>query len=501
MKVSQLLAQIKVEFQRHTNLILLRVQDTSKERAARIANEWASAFIESNEEVTAKNSKDTYIFVTEQLENAKQNLKAAEEELEAYQKANKIELLREQVSGKIKQIVQYGARLEDTTRSQLTERARFNELTLQIKEEENIIQPQGSNAVSAQAQASPDFLGIHEITSGMTLKEANDFIERESEIAQSNLAKAENEYKEYGQRTRMEILQSQMSRKVSQLADMKLRLTQLGIDLHKQQAALDKTEKELMKQKEYIPVDKGLIGKEELNSLYTSLNSRRSDTTISLSILESEREELTKTVQTLETEIQGMKEEIEVEKLEESRLRRRLALAESQFNILAQYKEQSRRALAGNAQRERVFSHTSAVYRKLKDALMESDVNMKFISTEILQLGKIIGNLNEEVAKLKKQLAEEELVQTRLGRNVETARSTFEVLSKKAEETKIASAIKSTTIKISVPAVVPDSPVKPKKKQNVMIAAVLGLFASTLLVFFMEFWTKNRANLERPIQG
>ena len=104
---AKILGQIKVEYPRNTNLILLRVQDTSKDRAARIANTWASAFIERNEEVTSKETTDTFNFVMGQLERAKVSLKTSEEELEGFQKASKIELLREQISGKIKQIVQY----------------------------------------------------------------------------------------------------------------------------------------------------------------------------------------------------------------------------------------------------------------------------------------------------------------------------------------------------------------------------------------------------------
>ena len=43
--VRRMLGQVKVEYPRNTNLILLKVQDTSKDGAAQIANAWASAFI------------------------------------------------------------------------------------------------------------------------------------------------------------------------------------------------------------------------------------------------------------------------------------------------------------------------------------------------------------------------------------------------------------------------------------------------------------------------
>jgi uncharacterized protein involved in exopolysaccharide biosynthesis len=269
----------------------LKVQDTSKDRAARIANTWASAFIERNEEVISKETTDTYNFVTGQLEKARVSLKTAEEELEGFQKASKIELLREEISGKIRQIVEYESRLDDVIRSQLVEKARYDELTSQIKGQERT-----------------------------------------------------------------------------------------------------------------IPVDKGLIGKEEINPLYVNLISRRADTA----------------------------------------------------------------------------------------------VNMQSFDAEILQLKKNLKNLNDDVSGLRKQLAEQELIRTRLTRNVDTANSTFEVLSKKGEETRISSAIKAATIQVSVPAMPPEFPIGPKKRQNVMIAGVVGLLASIMLAFFIEFLEKNKAALAKP---
>ena len=41
-------------------------------------------------------------------------------------------------------------------------------------------------------------------------------------------------------------------------------------------------------------------------------------------------------------------------------------------------------------------------------------------------------------------------------------------------------------------------PVKPKKRQNVMIAGVVGLLASIMLAFFMEFLEKNKGVFRKP---
>jgi uncharacterized protein involved in exopolysaccharide biosynthesis len=389
--VRRMLGQVKVEYPRNTNLILLKVQDTSKDGAAQIANAWASAFIERNEEIISKETRETYDFVMGELEKAKVSLKTAEEELERSQKVNKIELLKEQTSGKIKQIVQYEGKLDDAIRSQLIEKARYDELLAQI------------------------------------------------------------------------------------LNDIKLKMTELEINLEKDRTVLEKTNQELQKENKYIPVDKGLIGKEEINPLYLSLSSKRADTAIKISFLEKERDEFLRLQQVLEQEIQGIKEDLTVQKREQSKL-----------------------AETPDTGKQRFIGYTVITNKELKDALMKTEVNIQSLNAEILQLKKNIKNLNEEVGGLKKQLAEQELIQARLARNLDTAKSTFEILSKKGEETKISLEIKAATIRISVPATVPEFPIKPKKRLNTMIAGVVGLLASIMLVFFMEFLEKNKAVFGKP---
>jgi tyrosine-protein kinase Etk/Wzc len=179
-------------------------------------------------------------------------------------------------------------------------------------------------------------------------------------------------------------------------------------------------------------------------------------------------------------------------------LKRRLSFAESNYNGLAQQREQSKLSEARDSEKQRFIGYSNALYKEIKNSLMKSGVNIQSLNAEVLQLKKNIRDLNDQVSGLKNQVAEQELIQTRLMRNVDTARSTFEILTRKGEETKISSAIKAATIQVSVPATPPEFPVRPRKRQNVMIAGVVGLLASIMLAFFLEFLEKNRKNLDRP---
>ena len=392
----RLLSQMRVEYPRNTNLILLRFQDTSKERAALIANTWASAFIERNEEVISRQTTNTYDFVMAQLEKAKESLKKSEEELERFQKSNKMDLVKEQISGKIRQIVQYETKLDDVVRSQLIEKARSDELLTQI------------------------------------------------------------------------------------MADMKLKVAELGVDLQKQRTALERTNQELQKESKHIPVDKGLIGKEDINPLYTDLTSRRAGTAIRISMLEAEKDELLREQEALEKDIQ---EEMKRTRGEDSSSQR----------------DKSQRSNPQPMARQKVIGYTNATDKDLKEALMKSQVSIQSFNAEILQLKRNLKSLNEQIDALRRQQAEQELIQTRLVRNVDTARTTFDILAKKGEETKVSSAIRAGTIQVSVPATPPEFPIKPKKLQNILIAGVAGLLVFILAAFFMEFLGKNSAGPEKPV--
>ncbi|MGB3978485.1 MAG: GNVR domain-containing protein [Tepidanaerobacteraceae bacterium] len=48
-------------------------------------------------------------------------------------------------------------------------------------------------------------------------------------------------------------------------------------------------------------------------------------------------------------------------------------------------------------------------------------------------------------------------------------------------------------IMVVSPAIVPESPVAPRKMLNVAIAMVLGLMLGVFVVFFMDYW-KNSAD-------
>jgi len=114
-----------------------------------------------------------------------------------------------------------------------------------------------------------------------------------------------------------------------------------------------------------------------------------------------------------------------------------------------------------------------ATYRATRAGLREQN----------LSLAKDLDGYEVRLKKL--PVAERRLARlTRLA-NVNAEIYTF--LLQKHEEARIAKAATISNINIIDPAIVPDKPVKPQKKKNILLGIVVGLMFGTGLVFFREY--------------
>ncbi|MEE9165291.1 MAG: polysaccharide biosynthesis tyrosine autokinase [Nitrospinota bacterium] len=74
-----------------------------------------------------------------------------------------------------------------------------------------------------------------------------------------------------------------------------------------------------------------------------------------------------------------------------------------------------------------------------------------------------------------------------LKRESESNRQMYGILLKRMKETGLSSGLRSNNIRIIDPAVVPQKPIKPNKKLNILLAVIVGLFMGTGLAFFIEY--------------
>jgi capsular polysaccharide biosynthesis protein len=65
------------------------------------------------------------------------------------------------------------------------------------------------------------------------------------------------------------------------------------------------------------------------------------------------------------------------------------------------------------------------------------------------------------------------------------------MLAKRHEEARISEVMQPTDVQIVDTAIAPEKPIKPKKLLNVVIAAILGIFAGTAWAFLQEYLNKS----------
>ena len=118
-----------------------------------------------------------------------------------------------------------------------------------------------------------------------------------------------------------------------------------------------------------------------------------------------------------------------------------------------------------------------------KISTAQIDQNIK--SSKVISLREVVMNYNERMS----QLPDTEVQLARLERNYRINEKTYLIVIEKYEEAKIAEQSKIGKIRIVEEARIPEIPVKPNKKMNMIIAIVLGLglgFGAALLVHSLD---------------
>jgi uncharacterized protein involved in exopolysaccharide biosynthesis len=74
-----------------------------------------------------------------------------------------------------------------------------------------------------------------------------------------------------------------------------------------------------------------------------------------------------------------------------------------------------------------------------------------------------------------------------LKREADSNQQLYDVLLKRLKETSLSQGLDSSNIRIVEAAIVPTSPVKPRKMQNLALGAVIGLVVGLAAAFFLEY--------------
>lgn len=130
---------------------------------------------------------------------------------------------------------------------------------------------------------------------------------------------------------------------------------------------------------------------------------------------------------------------------------------------------------------------SNAIYQSLLQGKMQANADIAAATAQETAINKITADTEKMIAKL--PATEQELA--RLMRDVSLAQEIYVMLSKRREEAKITEVMIPTDVQIVDRAVMPDKPIFPNKILNILIAAIVGLFAGLFLAFLVDYLKKT----------
>jgi tyrosine-protein kinase Etk/Wzc len=128
--------------------------------------------------------------------------------------------------------------------------------------------------------------------------------------------------------------------------------------------------------------------------------------------------------------------------------------------------------------------------------VLDAETQIKSLQAKISTLQEIVDGYDYQLTKIPSQALE----LARLTRQMEVDQNTYLLMTQKLEETRISEVGQRENVRILDRSISPLSPIKPKKKMNLLLGALIGLGLGIGLTFLLEYFDdsiKNPEELER----
>jgi capsular polysaccharide biosynthesis protein len=186
----------------------------------------------------------------------------------------------------------------------------------------------------------------------------------------------------------------------------------------------------------------------------------------------------------VDVEIKGIDSKIKSKEIENLRIEEEIKAHKNKLNIVKQRKKEIEEEVIDIRKRvEALEKEQSSSLKKEKRSESES-LAMLLYSNEIQQSLRYHNTLNELLSSKKIQEENINLEMKNKEKRIKQLENEIDNLSERKGRIDYTQFIQEPTSSLS--------PVSPKKKQNVTIAGVLGLFIFTILAFFIEYLEKQK---------
>ena len=298
-------------------------------------------------------------------------------------------------------------------------------------------------------------------------KELRQFLERQLQYKGAELQKSEEALKRYQEQNKLVALDEVTKEMISRLAEAQAELETTTMEL---EAALEQKksfERELEERKKNLPVEV---------------------TQVSSPLLKELQEEYARKVSekvTYETLVAQEKVDPEIYRL-------KIQSMTNQIKAIQKRLQEEARRIAMST----MVADPLAISQQLVENILQLESHIKGLRAKLEVLREVVDGYEQELAHLPQKAIE----LARLQRQLEVDKNTYILITEKLEETKISEAGQQENVRIIDNAIEPLYPIKPKKKLNLLLGALLGLGLGIGLAFVIEYFDnsiKNPEEIER----
>jgi capsular exopolysaccharide synthesis family protein len=290
------------------------------------------------------------------------------------------------------------------------------------------------------------------------ISEVRQFLQSQLQVIQDSLHIAEEGLKDYMQTEEVSALPEETKEMVKQLAEFESLLNEAKIELESNQ-------KRLAFMKRQLDESKGRL----LDEI----------TQISTPMIQKLRNEM--------AELEAMRAEYVAQGAEETHPKMQQILnriKETKNNLIAETNQLVSRNLT--------LKDPLGYSQDLLGKILSLEIEMQSLSAKADGLRKIVSRYTARMNKL----PEKSLKLARLERSTKVGENIFLMLKEKYEEARIKEAGQIGNVRIIDRAVPPESPIKPKKKLNVLLGALLGLLLGGGIAVLLESLDTSLKSIE-----
>lgn len=320
-----------------------------------------------------------------------------------------------------------------------------------------------TNTIASEFQLQNAEVNRSEIT------DLRKFVEERLDLKKQELVESENNLKAYQELEKVASLDAETRELVNRLAEAESMLEQARVELQSNLELKRSLADQLDERKQTLSSDLSEISTPYLSSLQQQLAQAVAERTIYITAVEAEVQNTNR--QFFEMNIKQYDERI---------------------NALKQKLQEEAKKVSESSMVKDPFQISQDLIVKLLNA----DAEIKAAGAKITALQDVANDYNKKLENLPAKVLE----LARLERKRKVDEENFIFLTQKLEEIKIQEAGQSKNVRIIDPAIDVETPVKPKKKLNLMLGMLIGLGLGIVLAFVVEYFdnsVKSHEELER----